>query len=188
MTRLFLLIVVPFFCIGISLSQSNLNLSFENPTTNMPSIWETKSSENYSYKIDNSIAFCGRNSLQFKGIDHVIDTTQKYDFIASGLLLPLDKVKGKKVQIKAMSKINNVQLDTAIYISVMKNETTSAYDNSSQKRKGCSFNGTHNWTQLEAGVDVDKYADLVSIGVFLAGAGTVNIDCFEVYIDGVLLK
>lgn len=171
----FLLFLVLILKVNTILAQYHLNLDFEINTLTVEDPWKYGCSEGYKIYVDSIDAYCGIQSL---AIENKMDISQSFGSMSN--TLPMEICRGKKIKFKRMIMTAAVDVETAIYTAIFDENNKSIKYNNSVLFMKKSIKGSTDWSEIE----VESEGAYVGFGVYLAGLGKVNIDCFEIYIDG----
>ncbi len=88
--------------------------------------------------------------------------------------------RGKRVRLSAQFKTKEVKTGTGLWMRIDGKDKTLGFDNMADRR----LSGTGDWKKLQIVLDVSDKANVITIGMLLAGDGHVWVDDFKVEVVG----
>lgn len=158
--------------------KSNFNFDLENTSKNnvIPDGWKIWGSTKYLVKTDSTIKHSGNYSVSIESTDSVQENT----FGGIGIQIPA-KYAGSQIELRAYIKMQNVSNGyIGLVLQTIGNTGVLGFDNMQKK----NIHGTSDWTMYSVQLQLPEKAKTITIGAFLAGKGKINVDDFQILIDG----
>ena len=158
--------------------KSNFNFDLENTSKNnpIPDEWKIWGSTKYLVKTDSTIKHSGNYSVSIESTDSVQENT----FGGIGFQIPA-KYAGSQIELRAYIKMQNVSNGyIGLVLQILGNTGVLGFDNMQNK----NIHGTSDWTMYSVQLQLPEKAKSFTIGAFLVGKGKINIDDFQILIDG----
>jgi hypothetical protein len=145
-------------------NKSNFNFDLETTTknNNLPTGWNIWGSKKYLVKTDSTTNHSSKYSVSIESTDSLQENT----FGGFSYQIPA-KYAGSQIELRAFIKMQNVS-NGSIGL-VLKIE---------------SIQGTSDWTMYSVQLPLPEKAKTITIGAILAGKGKINVDDFQILIDG----
>jgi hypothetical protein len=150
----------------------------ESTTKNngIPDGWKIWGSTKYLVKTDSTIKHSGNYSVSIESTDSV----QANTFGGLGFQIPA-KYAGSQIELRAYIKMQNVSSGSiGLVLQIAGNAGILGFDNMQKK----NIHGTSDWTMYSVQLQLPEKAKTITIGAFLAGKGKINVDDFQILIDG----
>lgn len=176
-----LCVFITVFCKAEGPVHTALNLDFEVAVfgSSVPDKWNL-GGRGYESRQDQNIKYSGDVSLK-------IEYKEKYDqdFGVFSGFMPVDSVKGKKVELTGYIKTEGIADGYAgLWLRVDGGEPGDykvlGFDNMHDR----GIKDTTDWTPVKIEMDIDSEARAVVFGGLLVGSGTAWYDNLEIFIDG----
>jgi C-terminal processing protease CtpA/Prc len=181
MKKINLLIISSFIFTVISCqfsNKSNFNFDLETTTknNNLPTGWNIWGSKKYLVKTDSTTKHSSKYSVSIESTDSV----QENAFGGFSYQIPA-KYAGSQIELRAFIKMQNVSNGSiGLVLKIEGNSGLLGFDNMLSK----NIQGTSNWTMYSVQLPLPEKAKTITIGAILAGKGKINVDDFQILIDG----
>lgn len=158
--------------------KSNFNFDLENTSkkNDIPDGWKIWGSTKYLVKTDSTIKHSGNYSVSIESTDSV----QENNFGGLSFQIPA-KYAGSQIELRAYIKMQNVSNGSiGLVLKIEGNSRILGFDNMLKK----NIQGTSDWTMYSVQLQLPEKAKTITIGAILAGKGKINVDDFQILIDG----
>ena len=158
--------------------KSNFNFDLETTSKNntIPDGWKIWGSTKYLVKTDSTIKHSGNYSVSIESTDSV----QENSFGGFSYQIPA-KYAGSQIELRAYIKMQAVSNGSiGLVLRIEGNSSVLGIDNMLRK----NIHGTSDWTMYSVQLPLPEKAKTITIGTILAGKGKINIDDFQILIDG----
>jgi len=158
--------------------KSNFNFDLESTSKNntIPDGWKIWGSTKYLVKIDSTIKHSGKYSVSIESTDSV----QENSFGGFSYQIPA-KYAGSQIELRAYIKMQDVSNGSiGLVLKIEGNSSLLGFDNMLKK----NIHGTSEWTMYSVQLQLPEKAKTITIGAILAGKGKINVDDFQILIDG----
>jgi C-terminal processing protease CtpA/Prc len=158
--------------------KSNFNFDLENTSMNngIPDGWKIWGYPNYLVKTDSTIKHSGNNSVSIESTDSLKENI----FGGLGYQIPA-KYAGSQIELRAYIKMQNVSNgNIGLVLQIVGNTGVMGFENMQNK----NIHGTSDWTMYSVHLPLPEKAKTIIIGAFLHGKGKINVDDFQILIDG----
>lgn len=181
MKKINLLIISSFIFTVISCQFSNKsNFNFDLETTkknyNLPTGWNIWGSTKYLVKTDSTTKHSGKYSVSIESTDSIHENT----FGGFYYQIPA-KYAGSKIELRAYIKMQDVLNGSiGLVLKIEGNASLLSFDNMLKK----NIHGISDWKMYSVQLPLPENAKTITIGAILAGKGKINVDDFQILIDG----
>ncbi len=159
-------------------NKSNFNFELETTTENnkLPTGWNIWGSTKYLVKTDSTIKHSGKYSVSIESTDSLQENT----FGGFYYQIPA-KYAGSQIELRAYIKMQDVSNGSiGLVLKIEGNAGLLSFDNMLQK----NIQGTSDWKMYSVQLPLSENAKTITIGAILAGKGKINVDDFQILIDG----